>query len=131
MSAPRLDQLDLLSPSPITDRAVVRQAGDHEADGASRRRRRRVHSTSIEAHHAQDEMRTTNQQLVLEAFRFFGEMTDLELERKPVFAQWGASSARKRRSELFAAGVLEIARDEQGQPMKRDRALVWRIRRQP
>jgi len=47
------------------------------------------------------------QRMVLEAFREHGEMTDLTLERLPKFVDYGASTVRKRRSELYHAGYLE------------------------
>lgn len=44
---------------------------------------------------------------VVGAVRELGPMTDEQLERLPRFESFGPSTVRKRRSELFQAGILE------------------------
>lgn len=64
------------------------------------------------------------QATVLHAFQTRGAMTDEQLETLDVFAQYGPSTIRKRRSELFAMGKLQIvgeATNTRGQRMK-----IWR-----
>lgn len=62
-------------------------------------------------------------ELVAQAIRERGPMTDEELERLPLFRGFGPSTVRKRRSELYQAGVLKSVstkRNSRGRPM-----LVW------
>lgn len=64
------------------------------------------HRTSIAAANAVVLSRRALQMRVLEAFADHGVMTDEELELLPEFAHYGPSTIRKRRSELYQAGLL-------------------------
>src|SRR5262245_13356519 len=82
-------------------------------------------STEVAAAEFIARKRTELHDRCLRAFRKFGPMTDAELETLDEFATYGPSTIRKRRSELYQYGVLEICgerRNDRGRPMK-----VWQI----
>lgn len=110
-------QLDLLAPVPASEGDVRQQAG-----GPDRRRRRGIHSTSLAAWEHQQPTLTEKQAVVLELFQQLGPMTDRHLEETFRLRDWGPSTARKRRGELVARGLLEATGE------KRDGLKVWRIR---
>jgi hypothetical protein len=61
---------------------------------------------------------------VLGELKVCGPMTDEQLERLPAFANYGPSTVRKRRSELYQAGFIEPCGEQQnsrGISMK-----IWR-----
>lgn len=69
--------------------------------------------------------RTELHERVLAAFEQYGPMTDEELERLPEFRDFGPSTIRKRRSELFQQDALIVVGDRvnsRGRSM-----LVWRL----
>jgi hypothetical protein len=63
---------------------------------------------------------STLHRAVLEALQDHGALNDRELEQLPRFAQYGPSTIRKRRSELYQAGRLVA-------DGKRDGLTAWRI----
>ena len=66
----------------------------------------------------------TIQKKVLDALRGLGPMTDEELELLPQFADYGPSTIRKRRSELYQAGlVVEAGRKRNTRKLK---MIIWR-----
>jgi hypothetical protein len=82
--------------------------------------------TSAEAAERIAPKRTELHQRVLDAFAQHGHMTDERLEQLPIFANYGPSTIRKRRSELYQQGALEIVgkeKNSRGQSM-----MVWRLR---
>ncbi len=62
------------------------------------------HETSIAAAKSILPCRTVLQQQIVNALIARGPMTDGELERLPMFADYGPSTVRKRRSELYQDG---------------------------
>ena len=64
------------------------------------------HQTSIEAARRVSAKLSELQRQVLQAFRDLGPMTDGQLEELPIFDDQGPSTIRKRRSELYRAGLL-------------------------
>lgn len=62
------------------------------------------HSTSIDAAKAILPCRTVLQQQIINALLARGPMTDGELENLEQFKQYGPSTVRKRRSELYQDG---------------------------
>jgi hypothetical protein len=80
--------------------------------------------TSIEAAEVIARKRTELHGRVLEAFDTRGPMTDEELEQLPAFVPYGPSTIRKRRSELYQQGSLEVCGERRN---SRDRKmLIWR-----
>ncbi len=72
------------------------------------------HATSVEAARRVTENLSRLQHQVLDAFRELGPMTDGQLETLPRFKGQGPSTIRKRRSELYQAGLLvKAGRDTQ------------------
>jgi hypothetical protein len=70
--------------------------------------------------------RTEQHEQVLAAFRLYGNMTDETLENLPEFADYGPSTIRKRRSELYQQQALAVAGERlnsRGRKM-----LVWALR---
>lgn len=84
--------------------------------------RRPDHDTSTGAADRVRRTATTLHRQVLEAIAGAGAdgLTDRELETLPAFRHLAPSTARKRRSELFHAGLLEKAG-------VRDRLTVWTV----
>lgn len=64
------------------------------------------HSTSIDAAKAIMPCRTVLQQQIVTALLARGPMTDGELEKLEQFANYGPSTVRKRRSELYHDGKI-------------------------
>jgi hypothetical protein len=79
------------------------------------------YATSIAAAHRVRQASVALRPRILLLLEDAGEagLTDLELERHPAFDKYGASTVRKRRSELLALGLVRAAG-------KRDGATVWR-----
>lgn len=78
------------------------------------------HATSIAADKAIERKATKLHGRIIDAFRV-RNMTDKELERLPEFADYGFSTIRKRRSELYQMGRL----DETG--TVREGCKEWRL----
>lgn len=71
--------------------------------------RKPSHDTSIKAAESVVDKRTTLQRLVLDAFKIRGNMTDEQLEQTPFpLKQYLPGTIRKRRTELYQMGILEI-----------------------
>ena len=68
--------------------------------------RAKGHETSRDAATGVAGVLTKLHALVLEEFERRGPMTDETLERLPVFADFGPSTIRNRRSELYQRGLL-------------------------
>jgi hypothetical protein len=107
MTLPLFDELhDYLGPlqSPLLDdvRPMADLSGMVRAGG---------HHTSVDAAAAIEPKRTALHVRVLEAFEQLGPMTDEALERLPQFADYGPSTIRKRRSELYEQGALAVRGD--------------------
>lgn len=68
--------------------------------------RNRDHSTSLAAALALEPQLNALQQQILDAFRHEGAMHDERLEQLPEFSGYKYSTARKRRTELVAKGLL-------------------------
>lgn len=79
------------------------------------------HSTSVEAAQSILPCRTVLQAQILNALIVHGPMTDGELEKLEQFKDYGPSTVRKRRSELYQDGKV-LATEE-----RRDRMIVWRV----
>jgi hypothetical protein len=82
--------------------------------------------TSIDAAVVMAHRRTELHEQVLAAFRLYGNMTDETLENLPEFADYGPSTIRKRRSELYQQQALAVAGERlnsRGRKM-----LVWALR---
>lgn len=77
------------------------------------------HQTSIDAAKAILPCRTVLQQQIINALLVHGPMTDGELEGLRIFAAYGPSTVRKRRSELFHDGRIIRTGD------RRDGMNVW------
>lgn len=77
------------------------------------------HDTSVQAAKAVLPCRTVLQQQILSALIARGPMTDGELENLPQFADYGPSTVRKRRSELYHDGRVRPTGET------RDRMNVW------
>lgn len=105
--APDADTLDLFAPTPTPPMVAT-------AD----------HATSREA---ADTVASAAKKLRGEVYRLFVASgtgwTDKELEQRPEWAGYGASSVRKRRSELYKQGYLVPT------PEKRDGCIVWALPR--
>ena len=82
--------------------------------------RKNDHDTSIEAARVVAEFRTVLQQQIFEVLQV-RPMTDGELENLPQFMSYGPSTVRKRRSELYQAGLIR----ESGE--RRGRFKVWAV----
>jgi hypothetical protein len=85
-------------------------------------------STAKAAAGAVAQHRTELHKLVLEALRTHGPMTDEDLEQLPQFKDYGPSTIRKRRSELFESkDVLSSGarKNSRNRPM-----IVWKIAEQ-
>jgi hypothetical protein len=81
--------------------------------------------TSIEAATVIVQRRTELHEKVLQAFAAHGAMTDEQLETLPEFHDYGPSTIRKRRSELFQQDALVVAGNRvntRGRKM-----LIWTI----
>ena len=88
--------------------------------------RRDARDTEISAAAAVERRLNESHEAVRAAFRKHGSLTDSQLEQLPEFAEWGPSSARKRRGELMLAGELQAvgdARNSRGRTM-----VVWGLR---
>ena len=88
--------------------------------------RRPDYDTSISAANSLVPKRNKLQIEVLDAFRELGAMTDEELEQLPRFERYTYSTVRKRRTELFQRGEIEIVGDKlnsHGSRMK-----IWNVR---
>ena len=81
------------------------------------------HHTSVDAAAVIEPVRQTIRQKVYQALKERGPMTDGELERLEQFKHCGASTVRKRRSELYQKGLVEKDGDN-----RRGGMTVWRIR---
>lgn len=62
---------------------------------------------------------------VLQAFREQGPMTDEDVEQLPQFADFGPSTIRKRRSELYQAGRLAAVGERRNS--RNRRMVIWAI----
>jgi hypothetical protein len=95
-------------------RALRRPPGMVRANG---------HATSEAAASKVAKVRSGLQEQVLAAFRELGPMTDGEVEKLERFAHCAPSTIRKRRSELYQAGVLVKTNE------KRGGMIVWEVRK--
>lgn len=62
---------------------------------------------------------------VIDCFLLYGSMTDEELENLPHFKDYGPSTVRKRRGELFRAKLLKevgVKKNKRGQSM-----IIWNV----
>jgi hypothetical protein len=82
--------------------------------------------TSVEAAAAVARKRTELHARVLQAFSEHGRMTDEDLELLPEFRDFGPSTIRKRRSELYQQGALEAVGDRVNS--RHRKMLVWAIK---
>jgi hypothetical protein len=78
--------------------------------------------TAIDASERVAPCKTVLQLQVLMALRAHGAMTDGELEKLPQFKEYGPSTVRKRRSELFQDGRVVATGG------RRDGMNVWGIK---
>lgn len=79
------------------------------------------HGTSIAAAGKQVSGRKELQQKVAKAFMVYGPMTDGEIEKLPIFKDYGPSTVRKRRSELYQEGILLKTKE------RRNSMSVWEL----
>ena len=79
------------------------------------------HATSVDSALKIAKVRSGLQERVLEAFYQLGPMTDGEVEKLERFASCAPSTIRKRRSELYQAGVLIKTED------RRNGMIVWKV----
>jgi hypothetical protein len=80
----------------------------------TRMHRRPDHDTSIAAAAEVFKFRSDLQREIYEVFLTDGAMTDGELEAMERFTVYGPSTVRKRRSELFQAGLLRKTGERRG-----------------
>ncbi|SRR6266446_8869390 len=76
------------------------------------------------------ECRTKLHREVLNALICHGPLTDEELEQLPQFLHYGPSTIRKRRSELYQAGKIEMNGQERSNA-RGFKMKVWRITEVP
>jgi hypothetical protein len=88
--------------------------------------RSKDHETSVAAAESIVGKITKLHAKVLSAFAEHGEMTDAKLEQLPQFSDYGPSTIRKRRSELFLMGKLaDTGRRELNE--RGAKMIVWAI----
>jgi len=103
------EQFDLFGQQP--DIRGMHRTGDHQTSIAAAKTVKRKLS---ELHNR-----------LIEAFKRVGPMTDGELELLPEFSDYGPSTIRKRRSELYQRGCLE--KTSVRKSMGRSPMVVWKL----
>lgn len=83
-------------------------------------------STSVVAANSINQCKSRLHQKVMDAFGIYGSMTDSELEGLDEFKDYGPSTIRKRRSELYQSGKLEVCGERNNN--RGFKMLVWKVK---